>query len=494
MATKSNTIAAVCVLLAILATPNANAKIFELKNAPSGEEYVRLESQISGKPVLKIAPRLPEGIPNGTLFEIPDENLSNPVLTPYTYDEKTRIPTRKGFHEGVKIISIPGIDDQALIDRINAGPKLFFSNYALSSYAEETNKTVASLPEEKPIEPAVPDEAPEDQDILHYFNQLNNDISSDLESGSGVICPPATPDSKIMGKVIKASHLNVRFGPNHREYYTAGVVDGNDRVEILGEAPNGWVRIRSESGLTGWVNGYYIEKESPSTATPLITDATLETSPIQLDQSNCIQVELASYKKPVGNQFRKMTTAERKRKFIDYMSPIAVFLQEMTGFPASIIVAQAAWETGWGTSYLFRNDQNPFGYSCFSSKGTTIKYEVNLGDKSVKGKGVCGRSRPRRERGRYVKFDSYLDGFMGYIDNLLNKRGTQWAYKNIRQEVSQAKDRGQVAHWTRIASGLNHYAADSSYVKRIRETVEQNHLDQLDSRAACNRDDVLESL
>ncbi|WP_100444903.1 sporangiospore maturation cell wall hydrolase GsmA [Glycomyces xiaoerkulensis] len=58
-----------------------------------------------------------------------------------------------------------------------------------------------------------------------------------------------------------------------------------------------------------------------------------------------------------------------ERAFIDTHAPAARAGQEATGVPASVTLAQAILETGWGESPLAREDHNLFGMKCFGSPG-----------------------------------------------------------------------------------------------------------------------------
>lgn len=56
--------------------------------------------------------------------------------------------------------------------------------------------------------------------------------------------------------------------------------------------------------------------------------------------------------------------------FIDRHAEAAQSSQSATGVPASVTLAQAILETGWGDSPLAREDHNIFGMKCFGSPGS----------------------------------------------------------------------------------------------------------------------------
>ncbi|GAB3227800.1 hypothetical protein GCM10027447_19210 [Glycomyces halotolerans] len=57
------------------------------------------------------------------------------------------------------------------------------------------------------------------------------------------------------------------------------------------------------------------------------------------------------------------------RAFIDAHAPAAEAGRDATGVPASVTLAQAILESGWGKSALAREDHNLFGMKCFGSPG-----------------------------------------------------------------------------------------------------------------------------
>ncbi len=61
--------------------------------------------------------------------------------------------------------------------------------------------------------------------------------------------------------------------------------------------------------------------------------------------------------------------AGTEQDFIDRHAPAARDSRAATGVPASVTLAQAVLETGWGESALTREDHNVFGMKCFGSPG-----------------------------------------------------------------------------------------------------------------------------
>jgi len=70
------------------------------------------------------------------------------------------------------------------------------------------------------------------------------------------------------------------------------------------------------------------------------------------------------------------------KEFIDTWKDTAIKQRELHGIPASITLAQAALESGWGTSYLSQVGRNFFGVRCGSWNGNKIYAKDELGPKS----------------------------------------------------------------------------------------------------------------
>lgn len=61
------------------------------------------------------------------------------------------------------------------------------------------------------------------------------------------------------------------------------------------------------------------------------------------------------------------TYSQQQANFIATELPYAQRESKRTGIPVSVFLAQSAWETGWGTSYLFTKENNPAGIGAYDS-------------------------------------------------------------------------------------------------------------------------------
>ena len=128
--------------------------------------------------------------------------------------------------------------------------------------------------------------------------------------------------------------------------------------------------------------------------------------------------------------------------------------------PPSLALAQAAVESGWGTSRFAREGNNLFGMWC---------YEPG-----------CGIVPARRSAGathEVTKYDSPRDSFEDYIRNL-NTNQAYVALRAIRRELRAA---GATVNGTDLARGLVKYSTQRwEYVGKIQTMIGSNDLERFD--------------
>lgn len=140
----------------------------------------------------------------------------------------------------------------------------------------------------------------------------------------------------------------------------------------------------------------------------------------------------------------------------DLVRQVGTLLQHVDVVPASLVLAQAAKESGWGTSRFAVEGNNFFGIWCFSNG--------------------CGIRPARREAGlthEVAKFDSVADGVRYYIRTL----NSQSAYGELRTIRAKARRQNQMAPGYELAQGLVRYSARGvDYVNEITTMIRYNKL------------------
>ncbi|MDX1590298.1 MAG: glucosaminidase domain-containing protein [Oleiphilaceae bacterium] len=130
--------------------------------------------------------------------------------------------------------------------------------------------------------------------------------------------------------------------------------------------------------------------------------------------------------------------------------------------PPSLIMAQAANESAWGTSRFARKGNNLFGQWCFSE-----------------GCGLVPNSRPDGASHEVAAFSSPYHSIRSYIQNL-NRHQTYLALRNTREQFRQD---GQPLSGPALAQGLIGYSErGAEYVKEIRSMIEFNNLAYYDQQ------------
>lgn len=136
-------------------------------------------------------------------------------------------------------------------------------------------------------------------------------------------------------------------------------------------------------------------------------------------------------------------------------------ISKVDQIPASLVLAQGAKESGWGSSRFARQGNNYFGQWCYS-----------------KGCGLVPKSRANGANHEVTKYDSVKESVFSYINNL-NRHA---AYKRLRTIRHQLRTADKEIKGYLLARGLQHYSErGSAYVNEIQTLINSNKLDLLNS-------------
>ena len=135
-------------------------------------------------------------------------------------------------------------------------------------------------------------------------------------------------------------------------------------------------------------------------------------------------------------------------------------LKRVDEVPASLVLAQAANESAWGTSRFARKANNYFGQWCFTPG--------------------CGLVPRRRESGashEVARFDHAAASVSSYMRNL----NSHPAFDRFRELRWQLRRQGSPLEGHRLAEGLVKYSQrGEDYVKELQTMIRYNRLDQYD--------------
>lgn len=135
-------------------------------------------------------------------------------------------------------------------------------------------------------------------------------------------------------------------------------------------------------------------------------------------------------------------------------------LRRLDIIPPSLGIAQAANESGWGTSRFAREGNAIFGQWMF-------------GD----GPGMIPAERPQGSAHRVRSFDFLIESVLGYAQNL----NTHEAYQEFRRLRAEGRAAGAIPDGSALAATLVNYSVrGEAYVEDIRSIIRLNRLGPLD--------------
>ena len=145
----------------------------------------------------------------------------------------------------------------------------------------------------------------------------------------------------------------------------------------------------------------------------------------------------------------------------------------MDEVPVSLALAQAAKETGWGTSRFAQEGNALFGQWTWS------------------GEGLKPKDADKSEGHKVMKFNVLQASVRAYQRNL----NTHSTYKDFRQERAKLRDKGEPLDSMILSKFLNKYAeTGDQYVDVLQKIIKQNNLQDFDDAKLLPSSIELESL
>lgn len=136
--------------------------------------------------------------------------------------------------------------------------------------------------------------------------------------------------------------------------------------------------------------------------------------------------------------------------------------------PVSLVLAQAANESGWGTSRFARLANNIFGEWTFTP-----------------GTGLIPEDRPEGATYEVRRFSNLYQSVRSYMRNI----NTHRAYKTLRQTRRELRREDLPVSGIRLASHLSNYSTRrEAYSREIKAMIRSNRLEQLTTRAYLRPD------
>ncbi|MCP3177825.1 glucosaminidase domain-containing protein [Desulfuromonas sp. KJ2020] len=127
--------------------------------------------------------------------------------------------------------------------------------------------------------------------------------------------------------------------------------------------------------------------------------------------------------------------------------------------PPSLVLAQAATESGYGTSRFAQMGNNLFGEWTFTP-----------------GTGLIPKDRPDGATYEVRRFDSIYESLQSYMTNI----NTHWAYRSLREKRAKLRDAGISPKGIDLATGLERYSErGDAYIEDIKTMIRLNRLSRL---------------
>ena len=165
-----------------------------------------------------------------------------------------------------------------------------------------------------------------------------------------------------------------------------------------------------------------------------------------------------------------------KNKFKQYgikSNDLSILKIRMDEVPVSLALAQAAKETGWGTSRFAQEGNALFGQWTWS------------------GEGLKPKDSDKNEGHKVMKFNVLQASVRAYQRNL----NTHSSYKNFRKARAELRDEDKELDSLVLAQYLNNYAeTGEKYVEVLQKIIEQNNLKDFDDAKLLPSSIELESL
>ena len=199
--------------------------------------------------------------------------------------------------------------------------------------------------------------------------------------------------------------------------------------------------------------------------------------PLVLKENNNIRLDrkmlFSIINKSNNTQLEKKWLEKKYKQYGVNSKDLSVLKVRMDEVPVSLAIAQAAKETGWGTSRFAQEGNALFGQWTWSGEGLKPKEaDENKGHK-------------------VMKFNVLQASVRAYQRNL----NTHPSYENFRLARAQLRDAGKILDSIVLSQFLDNYAeTGNQYVEVLQKIIKQNNLKDFDDAKLLPSSIELESL
>ena len=149
----------------------------------------------------------------------------------------------------------------------------------------------------------------------------------------------------------------------------------------------------------------------------------------------------------------------QKRYRLKNIDPLSKYLKHIDIIPNSLVIVQAAIESGWGKSRFAKEANNIFGQWTWGKKGLVPKQRDISSTHKIK------------------IFDSLEDAVSGYMINL----NLGWEYKGLRDEREKMRKANKSISGLKLSQTLINYSQKKElYVQLLAKIIKKNNLQRFD--------------
>ena len=169
--------------------------------------------------------------------------------------------------------------------------------------------------------------------------------------------------------------------------------------------------------------------------------------------------------KKMTNEKEKSWLIQKLKEYKVKKGSIKELEKRMDIIPISIAIAQAAKESGWGTSR-------------FALEGNAI-----FGQWTWSGSGIAPLDRSKEKKHKILKFPILRASVKAYKNNLNTHKG----YKKFREKRFQLRERNKSIQGIKLIHSLDNYAeTGEEYTKILAQIIEQNSLSDFEGVKLTN--------
>ena len=199
--------------------------------------------------------------------------------------------------------------------------------------------------------------------------------------------------------------------------------------------------------------------------------------PLILEENNNIKLDrlklFAIINKNNNTKLEKQWLSQKYKQYGIPSKDLSTLKIRMDEIPTSLAIAQAAKETGWGTSR-------------FALEGNAL-----FGQWTWSGEGLKPKDADKNQGHKVMKFNVLQASVRAYQRNL----NTHSSYRNLRKARAKLRDLGQSLDSLVLVKYLNEYAeTGEKYVEVLTQIIKQNNLKDFDDARLLPSSIKLESL